>query len=126
MIGSFILSLVTGFLSAAIMHKIFWHVLRFRAEWTSTFIACMLTCFVAGLAFTSAMLCFDSKDEHQGLKVFGTSFAIALIAGLLAFRLIVKSESGRTLNWLTSGLAALALCLPPLLLLSAMGLMWPE
>lgn len=122
MLGAFIFSVFFGFLAAAIAHQIFRQVLRFRAEWTSTFIACMMTCLVAGAAFVCMTFSTEKGDEFATLKILGITFAITLVTGLLAFRLIIKSESGRSPSWLVSGLSSFALCAPPLLCLSVLSM----
>lgn len=124
--GALLFSAFFGFLSAAILQKILRHLLRFRAEWTSTFIACMLTCLVSGAAFVCVGLCIDKNDDLATVKVLGTSFGFAFFTGLLAFRLIIKSESGRSLAWDTAAIASFALAVPPLVLMSLLTMAWAD
>ena len=114
--GAFLFSLFFGFLSAAIVHPIFHKVLRFRAEWRGTFVACMMTSLVCGLTFSTAMISYNGKGEYRFLFVLLTTVAASFIAGLVAFRLIIRSESGRSLNLVTSTLMAGFLVTPPTLL----------
>lgn len=112
----FFFSIVFGFLAAAILTQILRSVLRFHAEWTSMFIACMLTCFVSGVALACAVLCVDKHAEFEELKVYGPTFAASFLTGLFAFRLIIKSESGRSLGWVGSAFISFALSTAPLVL----------
>jgi len=108
--------IIFGFLAAAVLNKILRGVLRFRAEWISLFTACMLTCFVSGVAFVSAILCVEKTDEFAEPKIYGSAFILSFVAGLFAFRLIIKSESGRAPGWFVSAFTSFVLAAVPLLL----------
>ena len=115
MISTFLFSLFFGFISASIVYPIFHRVLRFRAEWTGTFIACMMTSMVCGVTFATATICYP-KGTYRFLLVLLTTVTTSFIASLLSFRLIIRSESGRSLNLVTSTLMAAFLVAPATLL----------
>ena len=124
LIGFYMLAcMFFGFLGAAVLNAVFRQGLRFRADWTSTFIASMLTCLVTGVVFCCAGLAFRDDHDSGTMKVLGTTFAIAFVTGVLAFRLIVKSESGRSLSLLRSVVVSLSLSLPPLVLVSLVSML---
>ena len=122
MLGAFLFSLFFGFLSASIVHPVFHKVLRFHAQWRSTFVACMMTSLVCGLTFATAMISYDRKSGFHALLVIATTLAASFIAGLLSFRLIIRSESGRSLNLFTSALMSGFLITPPALLVIVLQL----
>lgn len=116
MISTFLLSLLFGFLAASIVHPIFHKIIRFRAEWRGTFVACIMTSLVFGMTLVTATISYDRKGDFYLLLVLSTTAALAFVAGLLSFRLIIRSESGRSLNLLTSGIVSGLLVLPLALL----------
>lgn len=116
-ISTFLFSVFFGFLSASIVHPVFHRLLRFRAEWHGTFVACMMTSLVCGLTFATASASYDRKSGFYSLIVFGTTLAIAFVAGAIAFRLIIRSESGRSLNLLSSAIVSGLMALPPAVLM---------
>lgn len=116
MIGTFLFSILFGFISAAIVHPIFHKVLGFRAEWRGTFVACMMTSLVCGLTFATSVISYNGKGEYRFLFILLTTVAASFIAGLVSFRLIIRSESGRSLNLTTSTVMAAFLVAPPTLL----------
>jgi hypothetical protein len=114
---------VFGFFAASFLHKIFRSGLRFHADWTKTFIASMLTCLVTGIAFCCSGASFDDTDGFKTAKMFGTTFFVAFVTGVFAFRFIIKSESGRSLSLPMSAFVAFALTAPPLVLVSVVSMM---
>lgn len=116
MISTFLFSLFFGFLSAAIVHPIFHKTLRFRAEWGGTFVACMMTSLVCGITFATSMVSYDRHGDFFVVLVLVTTMITSFVAGLLSFRLIIRSESGRSLNLLTSGIMSALLVTPPAVL----------
>lgn len=117
MLGTFLFSVFFGFIAAAIVHPIFHRLLRFRAEWHGTFIACMMTAMVFGVTFGTASISYDRKSGYFSLLVLSTTLAVSFVAGMLAFRLIIRSESGRSLNLLTSAVMSGLMALPPTVLM---------
>lgn len=115
-IVTFILSILFGFIAASIVHPIFHKLLRFHAEWRGTFIACMMTSLVCGLALGTSTVSYDRRGGFYSLLVFGTTLAVSFVAGVISFRLIIRSESGRSLNLLTSCLVSGLVAFPPALL----------
>lgn len=109
----FIFTLTFGSAAALIVHKVLRKIVRFRAEWNTTLIACMMTVLVCCFGFICASAIFGDTSEFRGLKVIGSAALISMFGGTLACRLIIRSESGRSLP--TSGAAFLAFLLgvPP-------------
>lgn len=73
------------------------------------------------VTFYTTFLILDKKTEFAASIAAAITLVIAFFAGLLAFRLIIKSESGRTLGWIISGMASLTVTLPPLVVLAILG-----
>ncbi len=99
------------------MNKVFRQVLRFRADWTNLFTASLLTCVVTGMVFSAAAGLFRNAD-FETLKTLATACAFSFVTAAVAFKLIIKSESGRSLSWLMAITVSIALSLPPLGLIS--------
>ena len=114
---------IFGFFAAIAANKVLRGLLRFRAEWRSTFTACMLTCLIAGYALGTALVSIDHKADFAFLKIFSAAFLVALCAGFFSFRLIIKSESGRSLSWGTAAVSAFVLGTPFMVFIGVVGLM---
>ena len=111
-----------AFLAAAFLNKVFRQVLRFRADWTNLFTSSLLICVVTGVVFCATAGFFRDADLET-LKTLGATFAFAFITAVVAFKLILKSESGRSLSWLMAITISVALSLPPLGLISLISLL---
>ena len=120
LLAIFVITAVLGFVAAAIIYKVLRSVLRFRAEWNLTFIACMMTMFVCEFTLFTAFSLFDSDPAWYLLKVTVMTALVSLIAGTAACRLIIRSESGRHLPTLGALFLAFVLTAPPTLLGLAM------
>lgn len=112
-VGFSLFTLFFGFLAAAILHKILHKVFRFRSAWNTTFVACTLTALICEFTFAASAGVYDSTAPAFALKVIGTTAFISMIAGAIACRLIIRSESGRQLPSAGAALLAFALTAPP-------------
>ncbi len=115
-ITSCIFTLIFSFFAAAVVYKVLRGLLRFRAEWNTTFIACLMTVFTCEMAFGTSILAFDRHAPGFLLKVVGTTALISLIAGTVSCRLIIRSESGRHLPVVGAAFLTALLTFPPTLL----------
>jgi hypothetical protein len=114
--GLVLFSLVTlffGFLAACVIQKILHDVFRFRSEWNTTLIACTMTALVCELALVVSFACYDNEGMGYFFKAIGTTGAIAMIAGTISCRLIIRSGSGRHLPAIGAAILATVLSIPP-------------
>jgi hypothetical protein len=95
-------ALIYGFIGAALAYSVLRNAFRFRAEWSKVLPAAWLANFVLAISEMAVVGYFDREDPDFFIKYLGLLAGIALISGILASRLSVKSESGRTLSWLSA------------------------
>jgi len=112
LISIFIVTAILGFFSAAITYKVLRNVLQFRAEWNTTFIACMMTMFVCEFTFMTSLVAYNPGPWFLA-QVIGTTALLSMIAGTVACRLIIRSQSGRHLPTLGAAFLAFLLTAPP-------------
>ncbi len=93
LITSCIFTLIFSFFAAAVVYKVLRGLLSFRAEWNTTFIACLMTVFTCEMAFGTSVIAFDSQAPGFLLKVVGTTALISMIAGTVSCRLIIRGIS---------------------------------
>jgi hypothetical protein len=113
-----VVNVLLGFLAAAILQAIFYHLMDFRAQWFDTLFASLLTSGVSGATYFCAEQVFDVGAKSGMFKLLGATLVIACAAGLLAFRFMIKSEAGTYLSWRTSTLISVVLVGPPVLVMS--------
>ena len=116
LLASCIFTLIFSFFAAAVVYKVLHALLRFRAEWNTTFIACLMTVFTCEMAFGTSVLAFDRHAPGFLLKVVGTTALISRIAGTVSCRLILRSQSGRHLPVGGAAFLTAMLTFPPTLL----------
>jgi hypothetical protein len=95
-------ALIYGFFGAALAYSILRGAIRFRADWSKVLPAAWLANFVLAISELAVVGYFDRKDPDFFIKYAGLLAGIALVSGILANWLSVKSESGRTMNWLAA------------------------
>ena len=107
-------ALIFGFFGAALAYFVLRDAIRFRAEWSKVLPAAWLANFVLAISEIAVVGYFDRRDPDFLIKYVALLAVIALVAGILANRLSVKSESGRTMNWLSAGVAGGCVVAPAL------------
>jgi hypothetical protein len=115
-ITSCIITLIFSFFAAAIVYKVLHGLLRFRAEWNTTFIACLMTVFTCEVALGTALIAYDHQVPGYLLRVVATTALISMIAGTVSCRLIIRSRSGRHLPLIGASLLTFLLTAPPTVL----------
>lgn len=98
-------AVIFGFFGAAVAYFILREAMRFRAEWSKVLPIAFLANFVCAISERALIGYFDPKAPGFFFDYTCAIVGTALVFATVASRVGIKSESGRSLSWV-SALAA--------------------